>query len=333
MHSETGSEVIGLEIKAQAYACNIPALQNMIFVNFEIAYSGNSDLKDVRIALFNNTDLGNAFDDYIGSDTGRRMVITYNGDNYDDGTNGYGSNLTQSACVITKSPLDSGSAKQSLGNMIYYYNSSSTTGNPTTPQHYHNYIHGKWKDGQPFTDACDARAAGNPTNYVYTDDPSLSGGWSEKACNRSPDDRRFVLSTSSFSWVPGSDPLVFNLAFINTPIGSNNDNFNLIKAMADTAMMYQDGCSWVAPLSTNNNILSEEFLIIPNPTNANVNIQWSSPNIKSVNLLSPLGQTLSNYNVQGMRSQTIPLAHLANGIYFIKINTENSSVTKKIMKQ
>ncbi|GAA4934518.1 hypothetical protein GCM10023314_03690 [Algibacter agarivorans] len=62
----------------------------------------------------------------------------------------------------------------------------------------------------------------------------------------------------------------------------------------------------------------------PNPTNGIVNIKGAGIDIKSVEV----------YNVVGaLVSKTTDFTNLISGVYFLKLNTEGGSVTKRVIKQ
>jgi hypothetical protein len=92
-HSNSGSEPIGLEIRAiaYAYATNTP-INDLTFYNYEIINRSTETLYDTYVGFWTDADLGNPNDDRIGCDVGRGLGYIYNGDNNDetDGSIGYG---------------------------------------------------------------------------------------------------------------------------------------------------------------------------------------------------------------------------------------------------
>ena len=84
-HSNSGSEAIGLEIRAQAYAyaTNNP-INDLTFYNYEIINRSTETLYEVYVGFWTDADLGYAKDDYIGCDVERGLGYIYNGDNTDE---------------------------------------------------------------------------------------------------------------------------------------------------------------------------------------------------------------------------------------------------------
>lgn len=75
----------------------------------------------------------------------------------------------------------------------------------------------------------------------------------------------------------------------------------------------------------------ESITIYPNPTNDNININ-SKFNIKTIELYDMQGRILETI-VQDSASSTLDISNRKNGIYFLKINTENGSKVEKIVKE
>ncbi len=98
-HPRTGSKPFPLEVQATAFAApTIPgfsaapglAVNNSVLVRYRLLYRGAAPLTETYFGFFADPDLGNATDDYVGSDTLLRMGYVYNADNFDEGSDGYG---------------------------------------------------------------------------------------------------------------------------------------------------------------------------------------------------------------------------------------------------
>lgn len=80
LHFETHGEAIGLEIRAQAFAWEgHDELNNATFYNYEIINRSNQRLNQTWFGQFADCDLGDAYDDYVGSDVYRGLGYCYNG--------------------------------------------------------------------------------------------------------------------------------------------------------------------------------------------------------------------------------------------------------------
>lgn len=94
IHTETQGASIGLEIRAQAFAFSTnDEINNMTFYSFEIINRSTYTLQETYMSLWTDPDLGGSKDDYVGCDVLRGLGYAYNGDQYDedsDGAFGYG---------------------------------------------------------------------------------------------------------------------------------------------------------------------------------------------------------------------------------------------------
>ncbi|MCB0401653.1 MAG: T9SS type A sorting domain-containing protein [Flavobacteriales bacterium] len=78
-----------------------------------------------------------------------------------------------------------------------------------------------------------------------------------------------------------------------------------------------------------------DVLVYPNPANDNITIAFSNiMEQTTVKLLNPVGQTLTTKIVSGQSKTTIDLKNVAQGIYFIQVETTAGQVyTQKVLKQ
>ena len=135
----------------------------------------------------------------------------------------------------------------------------------------------------------------------------------------------------------------------NPPVGGHGDVLFKIKSLSNlsdgdmvtkTAKIYFD---YNAPIDTNtaettysnlnNSIfqMDNSVAVAPNPTHSIVTIT-SKFNIKSIELFDVQGRILET-SLEDDNTTKIDLSGKQNGIYFLKINTENGSKVEKIVKE
>ncbi|HQP03556.1 MAG TPA: hypothetical protein PLP11_03035 [Bacteroidales bacterium] len=94
IHTETGGDPIGMELRAQAFAFTTnDELNDMTFYNYNIINRSTYTLYQTYFGVWTDADLGGATDDYTGCDVLRGLGYMYNGDAFDDdyqGNLGYG---------------------------------------------------------------------------------------------------------------------------------------------------------------------------------------------------------------------------------------------------
>ena len=181
-HSETGGLPLGIEIHGMAYAFDTPddsALWNTTFLHYDIINLSDTTYHDTYIGSFTDTDLGYAWDDYIGCDVQRGFYYGYNGIPVDGGgePEAYGEHPpaqgimilggpfmdndgidnpkydinNQQICDVSINGLNFGDTiidNERLGMtcFLYYNNSGGIQGDPHIAPDYYNYMKGYWKD-------------------------------------------------------------------------------------------------------------------------------------------------------------------------------------------
>ncbi|HXU26939.1 MAG TPA: hypothetical protein VN698_06870, partial [Bacteroidia bacterium] len=108
-HTETGStNNIGVEIRGQAFEFSTSdQLNDMTFYNYEIINWSTNKVDSTYFTVWDDCDLGNYQDDYVGCDVSRGLGFQYNGDNYDEdasGQIGYHDKLPAIGCDFFQGP-------------------------------------------------------------------------------------------------------------------------------------------------------------------------------------------------------------------------------------
>jgi hypothetical protein len=184
IHTESGGEPIGMEIRAQAFAfATNDDINNMTFYNYELINRGTQTLFDTYFGIFIDGALGNPFDDYVGCDVNRGLGYVYNGFQIDadnNGYKGYGASPPAVGVDFFEGPYqDNDSIDNAFGiginealngigygdgivdnerfgmrRFLYYINSGGGANpaqtDPTSATDYYNFLQGKWKDNTPF---------------------------------------------------------------------------------------------------------------------------------------------------------------------------------------
>ncbi|MEN8223930.1 MAG: T9SS type A sorting domain-containing protein [Bacteroidota bacterium] len=189
-HSETQGASIGLEIRAQAFGfATNDEINNMTFYTYEIINRSTFTLTGTYFCPWIDTDLGYAWDDYVGCDVGRGLGYCYNGvsvdgsgepEAYGDQPPAIGVDFFQGPyidpderdnpkftgdCSLLNSPYEWDPMAingVNFGNDIvdderfgmrrftYHNNAGGAQGDPSIAPEYYNYLRGFWKDNTHF---------------------------------------------------------------------------------------------------------------------------------------------------------------------------------------
>ena len=184
IHTETLSDPIGMEIRAQAFVfASNDEINNMTFYNYELINRGTQTLANTYFGSFTDGALGDPYDDFVGCDVQRGLGYYYNGNNFDadnSGFKGYGNSPPAVGVDFFEGPYQDNDgidnaygigANEALNGIGYgdgivdnerfgmrrflYYSNTTNGANPSQTDpifaiDYYNYLRGRWKDNSPF---------------------------------------------------------------------------------------------------------------------------------------------------------------------------------------
>ena len=240
IHTHFDGEKMGIEqhIMFYGYRCdNYPELNNTLFVSMKIYNRGIHNLHDVYVGTFTDVDLGYYTDDYVGCNVPLNLGYVYNGDNEDEGPNGYGLNPPAQGVVYLNNEMSK---------FVYYWGGNTIMGNPGTDIDIYNFLQGRWKNGQSMMYGGNSMGQGpgatnDSCSYFFPGitDPAFPGqDWSETTAGTNPSDRRFMQSHGPIS-LNAEEDFTLDYAFVfawdstNTNGGSVPLLFNYTQNIQD----------------------------------------------------------------------------------------------------
>ncbi len=125
----------------------------------------------------------------------------------------------------------------------------------------------------------------------------------------------------------------------NLPIAGETNRFIDVTSPGDYAVIVTRGscidtsdCVSINPSSISENSINNDFEIYPNPTTAELNINNMEDRIiTNITLIDVSGKMVMN--TRSLGNSTLNVQSLENGVYFIKIETENGTALKRFVKQ
>ncbi len=282
IHSETTSDPIGLEIRAQAFAFNTnDEINNMTFYKYQIINRSHEALNETYFGQWVDPDLGNAVDDYVGCDVFRGLGYVYNGDEEDETGGGYGFNPPACGVDFFQGPvadmgdgidndkdgcvdcsfIDSAGIVVSvpdylipeliiMSKFVYYNNiNNHPQGNPSGATDFYSYLKGYWLNNTQITYGGDGTDPTKPVcNYMFpgTTDTALfntEGEWTEVTAGNLAGDRRFLQSAGPFTLQPGAvNYVTTGVVWARANSGGALASVNLMKSADDKAQALFDNC-------------------------------------------------------------------------------------------
>ena len=208
VHTSSGGNSIGMEIRAQAFSfATNDEVNNMTFYNYELINRSSFTLTDTYFGVFADTDIGGYEDDFVGCDVVRGLGFCYNGDDTDNAVGGaaaypgtppaigidFFEGPYQDADEIDNANgIGEGEALNGIGygdgvtdnerfgmRRFLYFNrqGNGCQTDPTSGTEYYNYMRGIWRCGAEMTYGGTGLGGTLPADFMFPgkSDPSNWG--------------------------------------------------------------------------------------------------------------------------------------------------------------
>jgi hypothetical protein len=206
-HANMVTDPLGVEIQQSTFGFAVKGpLDNVIFMKYIIINKGENTLDSTFISLWADPDVGDASDDFVGSDTALSLGYAYN----EGADTDYGASPPAVGFDFFQGPLvasEGDTAFLPTGPLPDFKMLGMTSFNKyingTDPQNFteaYNYMRGLNRDGSVVIDP----TTGEPTMFFLPGDPVLEEGW----IDAQSDDRRWMMTTGPFTMEPGDTQIV-----------------------------------------------------------------------------------------------------------------------------
>ncbi len=258
-HMASDTLPIGLEVQVTAFglAHGPDALTHATFYRYRLINRSTQALDSAYVGIYSDPDLGDASDDYVGTDLAHELGYVYNADNADG--NGvpptYGTPPPALGVQFLGTPAglangrddDGDGSTDEAGEQLGLTASSCWAKShgfplrePANALERYNCLKGLWIDGTPMTEGGNGyQSAGPVTTFQFTGDPVTATYWSELCPNApcgpdlAPGDRRMGHATGPFTLAAGGEQtLEFAILF-----GQGTDHRNSVAALRDAAVL------------------------------------------------------------------------------------------------
>jgi hypothetical protein len=239
VHERTGTEPIGLEVRVTAFTSIEALLRRQTFYRYEVVNRNSAPFENARFGLFADPDLGDAADDYVGSDSTRGLAFVYNG-NTVDGVYGI--------------PPAAGYDLLSGADVSMYFENvpNQPTSDPQDGAEIYSYLNGLWRDGAPMTEGGNGYQTGGPVvEWAFPGTPESGQFWSEvntdgTGSSNPSGDRRNVLASEAFTLAPG-ESRTFDLAILFAQGDDRFDSISELRSVSDIVQARYDAEGLFAP--------------------------------------------------------------------------------------
>lgn len=337
-NTETRGMPLSVDIHTTASVYNAPngdPVDQTMFLNHRIVNRSNQTLNDMHIGQWTDFDLGYWLDDFAGCDSVRNAYFAYNGDEEDEGNNGYG---FQPPAIGVKY------LNQKLNSFISHRFDFSNYGFPDSARNYFTYLNGGfWQNGIPLTVGGNGTQGTIPTRYHYSGDPLDTTSWAMS--NLSSPDRQDIKglgATGPFTLRAG-ESICVDMAFIfaRTDTGNHIHSVKLLQSRMDAIQAFYDSTDHICDqliLSSANSLstspIAEKpfFTIAPNPVQNTLKLSLQEAGTYTVTVYDIQGRIHARTSIQGGNGLNLSTRDWAPGAYFLKLASDKQSLTKKFMK-
>jgi hypothetical protein len=389
--SMNGNMPLGIEVHQMpfAYGSSTPALSQTVFVAYRLINRSTRTYTNTMFGFFNDFDLGCPNDDFIGTDPSRNLQYIYNWSDFDPtcmGFPGYGNQPPAFGMTLIKGPLlDQTGQDEPASNSLPAWNGSgfgdAVTDNerhglsysmsfgregpppitdPMQPNHFYQYLQGRWKDGMPLTYggsgySLDPEAI--PARYIYPgdDDPVGAGTdgqvmapWREVEPTPATPDRRGVIGTGPITLLPGQNvDLLFAYVYARADSGGAFASVASLQARVDSVHAFArtlplwdlppsqafGTCADYLQLGVNSPSTVRRLALFPNPSSEQVH--FHAPRELEGGRLTVMDATGRIAIVQqvGPGLNAIDVSQLPSGIYGYQATSGTIRLTGKVVKQ
>ncbi|MCU0432462.1 MAG: T9SS type A sorting domain-containing protein [Bacteroidia bacterium] len=363
-HTEGDEKALGVEVHAEAwaYSCNLlpDSLRDVNYTTFyQFAFINRSDTNyhHTSITYYQDCDMGNWQDDWIGSRPEQNFIYVTNGDNDDSDPNypNYGLYPPQTATVFLGGPpavagdsIDNnnngitdepGEENRLTGVMMSgqpapFFNAAAGT-------HY-SYMNMIWPDSSQLSVGGNFGYGGTtPTRFLFPDPLYDTTGWNENTAGNAPFDRRFYSTCGPFDLASG-DTAVFTFAIITHFDSVNAWGTKPYYTGLDTAVMRvenwyrQNETTACLPLFnsiTENAVSSQPLLRLqPNPAHEVLFVQHEfGEEPVTVQVVDLAGRTLLHARHTGSVFQ-LGVSSLPTGMYVVRVSNGAETAAARFVK-
>ena len=258
IHTETKWNKMGIEVLGMAYEFSRPdnpVLNNTLFMHYDIINRSANNYENAYLGLFLSNSLGDANDDYIGTDVAHGMVYAYNSDDMDGSGEPWtygnkppafgmkiiggpylpadGIDNPTGECSYDINGLNFGdevvdNERMGMTNSFQFYNYSGGTYWETefAPDYYYQ-MKGLWKDGSSLIFGGNGHEStggvGPECNFVFPDKSDTNCNWGTGGVlpNGGYNQNGYFWNEITTGNVPGNRPILASIGPFNVRSGES----------------------------------------------------------------------------------------------------------------
>ena len=360
-----------MEVHASAFAFEHFSAEDITFYRYRIFNKNTKPLTNAFLGIFADTDLGNASDDYFGSDSLLHLGYSYNALPVDEhGYEEFPPAIGYTFLITPEAPIDmydndrdgevdepgEQTGMYSAGNLD---GGAGFWGEPSNGDEMYNILRGIWTNGQPFVEGgtgyfyapnWPADLSVRPTRFIYSGDPRTQSYWTEfqryptSTTPNPPADLRLAVSAGPFN-VRSGEHTEFLVALVLAHGSDYLDSVRKLKAIVRNIQTSSESylVSGYQPEFEGPTFSNQQFVLafgqnFPNPFSGRTTIRYSIPKSMHVRLsvFDILGKEvdvlIEATQEAGVYTRWFDGSHLPAGIYYARLEVDHLTFTKKMVR-
>ena len=239
-----------------------------------------------------------------------------------------------------------------MNRFVFMTNSGGVTGEPQINYEYYNYMKSIWKDSTAIeyggNGHISSGAYGPAAKFMFPglSDPCNWGtngvppngalNWTEETTGNEPSDVRGLASMGPFTLEPGGVEKI-DIAYVTAPGDSITNPIDRLKVYVDSikAFYYEDPDNFgFINLGEEENIIANgnKIKVYPNPASSVLNIEiQETTECDYLTIYDIFGRLIKQTDVNGQKVIRVDISDLKRGVYFLKTNTKNATLTNKFI--
>ena len=339
-HANSGGVRLKMEIQGNAFAFEDEneVVDNTTFYDFKFIFKGNFPLNDFYLSLWIDPDFGCPVDDYFGCIPEEELAFIYNADDFDENCfpniNGYEADIPLLGIKIIESYAPGNSVSTGMSKFTYINNASVSnpppaTGDPQSPEDYHNRMKGLWLDGEALSSGGNGYNPGaDPYDFAFDGNPADDDEWSLCASDNEEFDRRILMSFGPYHLNPG-DVGTLSFAVVTLPSVEYPcpDVTPLVEAANDMVDFYKEQCeellSYTMELTANGMVG-----VFPNPSADFISFKVNRSNLvlENIQLYSVDGKLMKDTGMIFGQTSIVNVDELSSGVYLYRAVLNNGKL-------
>ncbi len=252
----TGTTPIGLEVRVEAFAMPSAdaAIDQTTVYRYTFVNRSTKTLADAYAGMWTDAEVGYRRDDYMGTDSARSLVYTYNSDNDDEGESGYGTPPPAFGLRVLGGPLVAAPGRTWTdpdGTVHADRRRLPLTASRTFDDisgdayaRFYSALQGRRSNGEPMRACGNGSGPAHPacpvTVFAYGGDPVTGQGWTPSGSRIVPDDRQMLASAGPFTLAPG-EAQTFTFAYVYARGTSHLGSVTALREASDRVQAAWDG--------------------------------------------------------------------------------------------